>query len=103
LPQSNRGASPERALRIWRQDLIKDSGDANDAAADKKDDQRDKGTPSYIARVALDGATMTVDGRQEPLRPGMAITAEIKTGSRRILDYLLSPLRQYAQDAIKER
>jgi len=80
-----------------------DSGNANDATADKKDDKQDKGSSSYVARVALDGATMTIDGRQEPLRPGMAITAEIKTGSRRILDYLLSPLRQYAQDAIKER
>jgi hemolysin D len=80
-----------------------DSGEANDATADKKDDKQDKGAASYVARMTLDGATMTIDGRQEPLRPGMAITAEIKTGSRRILDYLLSPLRQYAQDAIKER
>jgi hemolysin D len=46
---------------------------------------------------------MKVDGRVEMLRPGMAVTAEIKTGSRRILEYLLSPLRQYAQEAIRER
>jgi hemolysin D len=46
---------------------------------------------------------MTIDGRQEPLRPGMAIAAQIETGSQPILDYLLSPLRQYGQDAIKER
>jgi hemolysin D len=56
-----------------------------------------------VARVALDGASMMVDGRNEPLGPGMAVTAEIKTGSRRIIDYLLSPLRQYAQEALRER
>jgi hemolysin D len=39
----------------------------------------------------------------EPLKPGMAVTAEIKTGSRRIVQYLLSPLRQYAEGSIRER
>ena len=57
----------------------------------------------YTARIALDAAAMTIDGRIEPLRPGMAVTAEIRTGSRRILDYLLSPLRQSAQEALRER
>lgn len=38
-----------------------------------------------------------------PLKLGMAVTTEIKTGSRRIMQYLLSSPRQYAQDAITER
>jgi hemolysin D len=76
----------------------------NDSGPDKKDESGDKQpAASYVARIVLDGASMMIDGRQEPLRPGMAVTAEIKTGSRRILDYLLSPLRRYAQDAIRER
>lgn len=81
------------------------AGAANDVnPTDKKSDKQDKpSAPSYVARIALNGATMAIDGRIEPLRPGMALTAEIKTGRRRILDYLLSPLRQYANDAIRER
>jgi hemolysin D len=35
--------------------------------------------------------------------PGMAVTAEIKTGDRRIISYLLSPLRKYRQDSLRER
>lgn len=54
-------------------------------------------------KIMLDGSSMKVDGKMEPLKPGMAVTAEIKTGSRRIIQYLLSPLRQYAEDSIKER
>ncbi len=44
-----------------------------------------------------------VEGEEQALGPGMAVTAEIKTGSRRIIDYLLSPLRKYASDAGRER
>jgi hemolysin D len=37
------------------------------------------------------------------LEPGMAVTAEIKTGRRRVIDYLLSPSLRYAQEAGRER
>jgi hypothetical protein len=33
------------------------------------------------------------------LSPGMAITAEIKTGSRALITYLLSPLLKYRQES----
>jgi hemolysin D len=61
------------------------------------------GSPSYVARVALNRTSLEVDGEERVLGPGMAVTAEIKTGSRRILSYLLSPLRHYAQDVGRER
>jgi hemolysin D len=35
--------------------------------------------------------------------PGMAVTVEIKTGSRKILNYLLSPLLRYQQEVLRER
>jgi hemolysin D len=33
----------------------------------------------------------------------MAATVEIRTGSRRIIDYLLSPLVKYGHDSLRER
>ncbi len=33
----------------------------------------------------------------------MAVTVEIKTGSRSILTYLLSPLVRYKHDSLRER
>lgn len=33
----------------------------------------------------------------------MAVTVEIKTGTRRIISYLLSPLARYRQEALRER
>lgn len=34
---------------------------------------------------------------------GMALSAEIKTGKRTVIDYLLSPLKQYTDEALRER
>src|SRR5262249_11709222 len=58
---------------------------------------------NYSARISLDRTQMQIDGRMVNLSPGMAVTVEIKTGSRRILNYLLSPLLRYQSDALRER
>ena len=46
---------------------------------------------------------MQIDDTVVNLSPGMAVTVEIKTGSRTILSYLLSPLLRYRQEALRER
>ncbi len=57
----------------------------------------------YAARISLDKSTMDIDGQEIPLTPGMAVTAEIKTGKQRMIDYLLSPIRRYKHDSFRER
>jgi len=57
----------------------------------------------YQARIALAGQTIRVAGRDVRLAPGMASTAEIKTGKRRIIEFLLSPLLRYKDEALRER
>jgi len=59
--------------------------------------------PSYVARVSLNSTTMLVDGVRQSLQPGMAVTAEIKTGRRTIIDYLLSPLAKRTHESLHER
>jgi hemolysin D len=59
--------------------------------------------PVYIARVSLDRTQMQVENKFVNLSPGMAVTVEIKTGTRTIMSYLLSPLRKYKQDSLRER
>jgi hemolysin D len=46
---------------------------------------------------------MAIDDRSVDLAPGMAVTVEVKTGSRRIITYLLSPLLKLKQEALRER
>jgi hemolysin D len=70
--------------------------------------QRDSSEPSgqelsYSARISLDRTRMQVDDRLVNLSPGMAVTVEIRTGSRTILSYLLSPLQRYRHEIMRER
>lgn len=57
----------------------------------------------YLTRVSLDRSTVHVDGNRMNLSPGMAVTVEIKTGQRRIIEYVLSPLLKSAQESLRER
>jgi hemolysin D len=58
---------------------------------------------NYAARVSLDRTQMQVEDKLVNLTPGMAVTVEIKTGSRRIIGYLFSPVMQYKQEMFRER
>jgi hemolysin D len=57
----------------------------------------------YAARVSLDRTQMQIDDKLVSLSPGMAVTVEIKTGSRRLISYLLSPIMEYRQKTLRER
>jgi hemolysin D len=46
---------------------------------------------------------MEVEYKRVNLSPGMAVTVEIKTGSRSIISYLLSPLIRYKHESLRER
>jgi hemolysin D len=57
----------------------------------------------YAARISFDKAQMQIDNRLVNLSPGMAVTVEIRTGTRRVIEYLLSPLLRQKQEALHER
>jgi hemolysin D len=57
----------------------------------------------YSARISLDQMQMHVEDKMVNLAPGMAVTVEIKTGTRRIIEYLMSPLLRYRQESLRER
>ncbi len=51
----------------------------------------------------LDRTKMQVGERLVNLAPGESVTAEIKTGNRRVIEYFLSPLLQYQSESLHER
>ena len=57
----------------------------------------------FPVTIALDQNAISIDGARVPLAPGMTVTVEIKTDSRRVIDYLLSPLAKVASEAARER
>jgi hemolysin D len=57
----------------------------------------------YQARIRLKRTTLMVDGVTVNLTSGMTLSAEIHTGERRVVDYLLSPLQQGVEESLRER
>jgi hemolysin D len=57
----------------------------------------------YAARISLDRTQIQIDDNLVNLSPGMAVTAEIKTGSRTVISYVLSPLLRYQHESLHER
>ena len=57
----------------------------------------------YAARIRLNQRSISVRGRDQIIGPGLAAQAEIKTGERRIIDFLLSPIAQTMDEAGRER
>jgi hemolysin D len=57
----------------------------------------------YSVKVALLQYTIVDYVNTVPLAPGMSVNVEIKTGERRIIQYLLSPLIQHGREALHER
>lgn len=70
---------------------------SRDAIADEK-----KGL-IYSTKITLDKSTIAVEGKEMPLSAGMSVNVEIKTGERRIIEYVLSPLMQHKRESLNER
>ena len=88
--------SQDAIIRDRQQDRSNDRalGTQNDTSEPKGQEL------NYSARISLDRTQMQIDDRMVNLSPGMAVTVEIKTGSRMILSYLLSPLLRYRQESL---
>lgn len=56
----------------------------------------------YVANITLDRTFIDAETRRYHLTPGMAVTVDIRTGTRRIISYLLSPLQNTILQAARE-
>lgn len=59
--------------------------------------------PVYKVRASLDSQQIQIEGKLIELSPGMNVSVEVKTGTRRIIEFFLSPLLRYQDEAIRER
>ena len=77
------------------------SATVKSVAADAVND--DKRGAIFPAVLTLAQNTIAVDGKRIALSPGMNVTAEIKTGRRRVIEYLLSPVQRAMSESLGER
>jgi len=57
----------------------------------------------YAVTIVLDRPTLAVDGKEVRLSPGMTASVDIRTGNRRVIEYVLSPLVEHAKESLHER
>jgi hemolysin D len=57
----------------------------------------------YRISLILEKNFIIVDGQEKVLVPGMLVSAEISTGKRRIIEFLLAPLIKMKNDSLRER
>lgn len=57
----------------------------------------------YRMQLVMSTNVLRVGDKDVRLQPGMAVTAEIQTGERRIVEFFMSPLLRYKDESIRER
>jgi hemolysin D len=93
-----------RVLNVSSDSIARDGGDAHPRVQNASENDQQQGQDLvYAVRISLDQHQMKDGDKTVDLGPGMAVTAEVKTGSRRIIGYLLSPLAGYEHDVLRER
>jgi membrane fusion protein, hemolysin D len=97
-----------KVVNVSQDAIVRDKQDKGDAAKQSHAALPDSSEPEgqefvYSARVSLDRTHMQVESGLVSLAPGMAVTVEIKTGQRRVIEFLLSPLLRYKQSSLRER
>ncbi|WP_135075100.1 HlyD family type I secretion periplasmic adaptor subunit [Terasakiella sp. SH-1] len=57
----------------------------------------------YPARISMAETQIHSGNKMVDLTPGMSVTVEIKTGKRKLIEYLLAPLQEYQDESLRER
>ena len=106
FPFTRYGVLNGRVRKLGRDAASNPAAPSGSAAALTSQAAASPGAPpelAYPAKVTLLQDWIAVNGRHEPIRPGMRVSAEIKTGERRVIEYLLSPVVQVVKEAGRER
>jgi hemolysin D len=109
FPFTRYGTINARVTRVARDAIPQPEAEQTETNSQKQTRSTQSGvaqrTQNLVFPVTLKPETtlIGVDGTNIPLQAGMATTVEIRTGSRRILEYIFSPLVQIGSEAMKER
>ena len=81
----------------------KDPFAGKQTSVDQERNSAERESAAYMVRIALNETAIDTEVGKMHLGPGMGVTAEIKTGQRRVIEYVLSPILRYRHDSLRER
>ena len=100
FPFTKYGTIPGKVLDVSN-DAVSSSPQA--AQGQQPAPQQTTGPLVFPVRISLERETIRVDGVDVALTPGMSVSAEIKTDERRVIEFLLTPLLRFRDEALHER
>ena len=59
--------------------------------------------PIYEVKIEPNGERITVEGEERYLEAGMSVTAEIKVGKRRVIEFFIYPIIKYLDEGLSVR
>ena len=105
FPYTRYGTIPATLQVVAADAVTRQTGPAVDPAtgAPLSADKANAATAVFPAILTLSKTYVEVEGKKVRLTPGMTLSAEVKTGKRRVIDYLLSPIAEHANESMRER
>jgi hemolysin D len=111
FPFTRYGTVEGRVARISHDAIdMRDAGGATDAVSVARGQSiaAAAGAPAtqnlvFPTMIRMERNAIMSGGREVPLTPGMTVSVEIRTGERRVIDYLLAPIRETSSTAGHER
>jgi hemolysin D len=97
FPFTQYGVLHGKLIGISRDSVVAPPGEADPRNAAAEPAQY------YLARLTIPRDSLSVDGVAVQLRPGMTVAAEVNTGRRRIIQFILSPIKKTLSEAGRER
>ncbi|MEK7439029.1 MAG: HlyD family type I secretion periplasmic adaptor subunit [Pseudomonadota bacterium] len=80
-----------------------DAGEPAEQKSAKNAGIQDQPASGFRALIELPEPFLQAQGKRHRLSPGMQVSAEIKLGTRTVMEYLLSPVQKTLQEAGRER
>jgi adhesin transport system membrane fusion protein len=65
--------------------------------------EKEKGETYYLVQVKTNTSELQRNGKSYPIIPGMIASAEIMTGKKTVLSYLMKPINRARSEALTER
>jgi hemolysin D len=85
-------------------DALSAERSARNAGEEHPDKARTHAAGAYFpVKLQLVHTSLRVDGKAVSLSPGLTVTAEVKTGSRYLIDFVREPIRRRSEESLRER
>lgn len=111
FPFSRFGTVGGKVIRVSRDAVANADASASDASSVTDRTKNNSATSAvpktqdlvFPITVELDRRSISINGTEMPISLGLTLTAEVRTGERRVIDYFLSPLRELVSQSAHER